>query len=84
MQVGDLLGSGTVSGPEAGTASGSMLELSANGKNKIQLNGGEERIFLQDYDTVTLKAWAGGSEERGGRVGFGDCAGMIEPAVHFP
>ena len=85
MQVGDLLGSGTVSGPEAGTASGSMLELSANGKNKIRLNGGDERIFLQDYDTVTLKAWAVGSEgEGGGRVGFGDCAGMIEPAVHFP
>lgn len=83
MHVGDLLGSGTVSGPEAGTASGSMLELSANGKNKIKLNGGEERVFLQDYDTVTLKAWAGGSDG-GGRVGFGDCAGMIEPAVNFP
>ena len=83
MHVGDLLGSGTVSGPEAGTASGSMLELSANGKNKIHLDGGDERIFLEDYDTVTLKAWAG-SEEEGNLVGFGDCAGMIEPAVKFP
>ena len=82
MQVGDLLGSGTVSGPEAGTSSGSMLELSSNGKNKIQLDGGEERIFLEDNDTVTLKAWAGGEE--GGLVGFGDCVGLIEPAIKFP
>lgn len=84
MQVGDLLGSGTVSGSEAGTASGSMLELSANGKTKIQLTGGEERIFLQDHDTVTLKAWAVGSADEGGMVGFGDCAGTVEPAVRFP
>ena len=82
MQVGDLLGSGTVSGPEAGTSSGSMLELSSNGKNKIPLNGGGERVFLEDNDTVTLKAWAGNEES--GLVGFGDCTGMIEPAIKFP
>lgn len=82
MQVGDLLGSGTVSGPEAGTSSGSMLELSSNGRNKIPLQGGEERIFLEDNDTVTLKAWAGSQD--GGLVGFGDCTGTIEPAVKFP
>ena len=79
MQVGDLLGSGTVSGTEPDTASGCLLELSANGKKKIQLQGGGERTFLEDYDTVTLKGWAGG--EAGGLVGFGECAGMIEPAM---
>lgn len=79
MQVGDLLGSGTVSGTEPVTTSGSMLELSANGKSKIQLHGGDERTFLEDYDTVTLKGWAGG--EAGGLVGFGECAGRIEPAI---
>lgn len=79
MQVGDLLGSGTVSGTEPDTMSGSMLELSANGKNKIKLHGGDERTYLEDYDTVTLKGWAGGEEA--GLVGFGDCTGMIEPAI---
>lgn len=79
MQVGDLLGSGTVSGTEPESTSGSMLELSANGKTKIQLHGGEERTFLEDYDTVKLKGWAGG--EAGGLVGFGECAGIIEPAI---
>lgn len=81
MQVGDLLGSGTVSGTEPGTTSGSMLELSANGKHKIQLRDGEERTFLEDYDILTLKGWAGGEE--GGLVGFGECAGRIEPAMTF-
>ena len=85
MHVGDLLGSGTVSGAEAGTTSGSMFELSSNGRDKIRLEGGEERIFLEDGDTVTLKAWAGSQEEGGGGlVGFGDCVGTIEPAIQFP
>ena len=82
MQVGDLLGSGTVSGTEPATSSGSMLELSASGKNKIHLHGGDERTFLEDYDTVTLKGWAGGEE--GGLVGFGECSGRIEPAITYP
>lgn len=60
VQGGDLLGSGTVSGTEPGTTSSSMLELSANGKNKIQLHGGDERTFVEDYNTLTLKGRAGG------------------------
>ena len=79
MQVGDLLGSGTVSGTEPGTTSGSMSELSANGKNKIQLHGGDERTSLKDYDTLTLKGRAGGEE--GGLAGFDECTGSIEPAI---
>ena len=71
MQVGDLLGLGTVSGIEQSTAFDSLIELSANGKRKIQLQGGEKRTFLEDYDTVTLRAWAGSEEN--GLVGFGEC-----------
>ena len=77
MQVGDLLGSGTISGTEPGTQ-GSFFEQCANGKAKIQLNGCEERAFLEDFDTVTIRGWAGATD--GGLVGFGECVGKIEPA----
>ena len=79
MQVGDLIGSGTVSGTEPETTSGSMLELSANGRNKIKLQDREERTFLEDGDTVALKGWAGQTES--GLVGFDECVGRIDPAV---
>lgn len=78
MQVGDLLGSGTISGTEAGTQ-GSLLEQCSNGKSTLKLNDGEERTFLEDYDVVTIKGWAGDDEL--GLVGFGECIGMIEPAM---
>lgn len=80
MQVGDLLGSGTISGTEPGTH-GSLLEQCSNGKSKIKLNGNEERTFLEDYDTVTMRGWTGGAD--GELVGFGDCVGWIEPAHKF-
>ena len=79
IQVGDLLGSGTVSGTDPSTTSGSMLELSANGKNNIFLQGSGSRTFLEDFDTVTLRGWAGETDK--GLVGFGDCVGTIEPAI---
>ena len=83
LNVGDLLGSGTLSSdrPEdrADTSSGSMLELSANAREKIQLQGGQERTFLEDGDTVTLRGWTGRTE--GGLVGFGECTGKVEPAL---
>ena len=77
LQVGDLIGSGTISGTDFGTSSGSMLELSMSGKEVIKLDGGEERTFLEDFDTVTLKGWAGKTES--GLVGFGECVGQILP-----
>ena len=77
MRVGDLLGSGTISGTEPGTQ-GSLLEQCSNGKSKIQLNGSDERTFLEDFDTVTIRGWAGDAD--GDLVGFGDCIGTIEPA----
>lgn len=78
MKVGDLLGSGTISGPEDG-AQACLLERSKNGKEDIHLEGGEKRTFLEDFDTLTIRGWAG---EEGGLVGFGECAGRIQPAVN--
>ena len=77
LRPGDLFGSGTISGEEPGTQ-GSLLEQIQGGKVSIQLNGGEERKFLQDGDTITIRGWSG---QDGGLVGFGDAVGMILPAV---
>lgn len=77
LQPGDLLGSGTQSGPAPGEG-GSLLELTLAGKQPITLPGGETRAFLADGDTVILR----GHCERAGarRIGFGDCAGSVLPA----
>ena len=77
MAPGDLLGSGTISGLEPGSE-GSLLELSKGGKETISLQGGVERKFLQDGDTITLYGVAGNEET--GLVGFGECSGKILPA----
>jgi len=77
LQVGDLLGSGTISGTEPGSQ-GSMLEQCSNGKSTLKLNGNEERKFLEDGDTVTIRGWAGGE---GALVGFGECVGEIQPPI---
>ena len=79
MQVGDLLGSGTISGTDSSTE-GSLLEQSRNGTTEIQLKGDERRTFLEDNDTVTIRGWAGHHD--GFLVGFGECVGRIEPAVN--
>lgn len=76
FNVGDFLGSGTISGTQAGER-GSMLEANENGKASIKLDG-QERTFLQDGDEVTLRGWCG---EEGMLVGFGDCVGRIVPAL---
>jgi fumarylacetoacetase len=77
LSPGDLLGSGTQSGPTAEEA-GSLLELSEGGKRPLALRSGETRTFLADGDRVTFRAWC----ERPGsaRVGFGEVAGVVEPA----
>ncbi len=76
MRVGDLLGSGTISGPEKGNR-GSLLELSWGGTEPITLDTGETRRFLEDGDTVTLRGHAQGA---GFRIGFGACTGQVRPA----
>ncbi|MCR8550616.1 fumarylacetoacetase [Salipiger sp. P9] len=80
MRVGDLLGSGTISGTEKDTR-GSLLELSWGGKEPITLDSGETRSFLEDGDTLTLYGAAQGD---GYRVGFGACAGTLLPALDDP
>ena len=74
---GDLLGTGTQSGPSPGQG-GSMLELSAGGKQPIALPNGESRTFLADGDTVILRAFC--AREGARRIGFGECAGTVLPA----
>jgi fumarylacetoacetase len=77
LQPGDLLGSGTQSGPQEGQG-GSLLELTYGGKQPITLPNGETRTFLQDGDTVILRGFC----ERPGlrRIGFGDCAATVQAA----
>lgn len=79
MRAGDLLGSGTISGPDE-TSYGSMLELSWRGAKDIKLKGDKTRKFLQDGDTVTMTGYAQGN---GYRVGFGSVSGKILPAYDF-
>ncbi|KAF1994609.1 fumarylacetoacetate hydrolase FahA [Amniculicola lignicola CBS 123094] len=80
MQVGDLMGSGTISGTEP-TQFGSLLEQSENGKTPVQLPSGEIRKFLEDGDEITFTGVCGTDDEA--LVGFGQCVGRIEPAPQF-
>jgi fumarylacetoacetase len=80
MSTGDLLGSGTISGPEKGNR-GSLLELSWNGTEPFALDGGETRAFLDDGDRLTIRGHARGN---GYRIGFGECTGVVLGAVALP
>lgn len=80
MRVGDLLGSGTISGPEK-SSRGSLLELSWGGKEPFTLESGEVRSFIEDNDIVTL---SGRCQGDGFIVGFGDCTGKLLPALDDP
>lgn len=76
MRVGDLLGSGTISGPSQ-DQTGALLEMTQGGRNPVQVNG-EARTFLEDGDEVGL---FGHAEGPGYRIGFGPCTGKILPAL---
>jgi fumarylacetoacetase len=78
LRTGDLYASGTVSGPER-EQRGSFLELSWNGADPVKLSDGSRRTFLEEGDTVTIRATAPGAD--GVRIGFGDVTGTIAPAV---
>jgi fumarylacetoacetase len=77
LRPGDLLASGTVSGPDT-AARGSLLELTSRGKEPVTLPTGEQRKFLEDGDDVILHGFC----ERDGfrRIGLGSCRGTILPA----
>jgi fumarylacetoacetase len=76
MNIGDLLGSGTISGPEKHQR-GSLLEISWNGTEPLELPGGGKRTFLEDGDSLAMRGWCQGD---GYRVGFGEVEGTILPA----
>jgi len=76
MNVGDLLGSGTISGPDKHQR-GSLLEISWNGTEPIVLAGGVKRTFLEDGDCLVMRGWCQGD---GYRVGFGEVEGTIAPS----
>jgi fumarylacetoacetase len=79
MNTGDLLGSGTISGPTRDSR-GSLLELSWGGKEPIAIAGGT-RTFIEDGDTLTLRGRCKGD---GYTIGFGECTGTLLPALKDP
>ena len=79
MNTGDLLGSGTISGPTKDSR-GSLLELSWGGKEPIAVDGGT-RSFIEDDDTLVLRGQARGE---GYRIGFGECRGKLLAALEDP
>lgn len=79
MNSGDLLGSGTISGPEK-SQRGSLLEMSWGGEEPLMLDCGKTRTFIEDGDTLTLHGAAKGD---GYQIGFGECIGTIKPALPF-
>jgi fumarylacetoacetase len=79
VQVGDLMGSGTISGPTE-TSYGSLLEITWNNTKPLTLSNGEQRSFIQDGDTITMKGYC---EKDGLRIGFGQVSGTILPALEF-
>jgi fumarylacetoacetase len=76
MNVGDLLGSGTISGPDKDQR-GSLLEISWNGTEPVELDSGVKRTFLEDGDSLVMRGWCQGN---GYRVGFGAVEGTITAA----
>jgi fumarylacetoacetase len=78
LRPGDLLGTGTISGPDAGSF-GSILETTVGGQKPIILPSGEERKFLEDGDEVFLRAQA--HREGFASIGFGECRGLITSAT---
>ena len=80
VRSGDLYGSGTISGKEK-SSYGSMLELSWKGTEPLIMSDGSERKFIQDGDTVIMRAHCKNDDLR---IGFGECVGRIKKARKFP
>jgi fumarylacetoacetase len=78
LQPGDLLGSGTLSGPTA-TEAGALIELTVGGKKPLSLPNGESRTFLEDGDSVIMRGWC--EAPGAARIGFGEVRGQVLPAV---
>jgi fumarylacetoacetase len=78
LRQGDLLGSGTVSGPGPGEQ-GCLLELARRGATPVVLPDGETRSFLADGDEVIFRGWC--ARDDAARIGFGECRGEIRAAL---
>ena len=78
LQPGDLFGSGTLSGPTLAEA-GALIELTEGGKNPLKLPDGEQRVFLEDGDSVAFRGWC--EKPGAARIGFGECRGTVLPAI---
>jgi len=78
LEIGDLIGSGTVSGPEPSSWA-SLLEVTARGTNPIALPNGEKRTFIKDGDEIIFRGFC---EKPGrARIGFGECRAVVLPAA---
>lgn len=78
IKVGDLMASGTISGPTPDSY-GSMLELSWGGSKPVQLKSGQSRSYIEDQDTVTMRGWCGSGNAR---VGFGKVQTKVLPTLY--
>lgn len=78
LRPGDLLATGTISGPTPGSV-GCLLERTKRGAEPFRLPNGEQRRFLEDGDEVMIRAWC--EREGRARIGFGECRGIIVPAL---
>ena len=77
LRPGDLLGTGTLSGPDEGMQ-GALIEITKGGKQPLSLPNGEQRSFLEDGDTVVMRAWC--ARDGAVRIGFGEASGTVLPA----
>lgn len=79
IKCGDMMASGTISGPTEGSF-GSMLEIAWKGTKPVAMTDGSTRNFILDGDNVVIRGYA---EKEGVRVGFGKCEGVVLPAIEF-
>lgn len=79
LRPGDLMASGTISG-ETPDSFGSMLELCWKGTKEVLLKNGETRKFIKDGDEVIMRAYCQNGDFK---IGFGECAGVLLPAIPF-
>ena len=77
LEIGDLIGSGTVSGPDS-SSWGSLLELTAGGSKPLTLPNGEIRTFIEDGDEVYFRGFC--AKPPYARIGFGECRALVMPA----
>jgi fumarylacetoacetase len=78
LAPGDLLGTGTLSGPQPDQA-GSLLELTVGGKQPVKLRNGEQRTFVEDGDAIVMRGWC--AREGRARIGFGNVVAQVLPAL---